>query len=406
MPRRLLASAVAASGALSLLVIASAVFAAAPRAGVVKTKGGLTYAGQVEETDDGVTITTTGGITTSIKRDEIDQISYGSFKEVYEKERRALKDDDALGRVKLARKAFDAGESELALTTLDDALTIDPNNAEAAELQRLIIGQRRLTKGNTGDDKGDTPDDPNAGKTPADEGTATSKPTTAEAAITKLDDEQINRIRQVEVQPSDRVSIRFENQVKQNYVKANPDLSFADFSRLPIAEQAIRIIEKGGDMAKDVKINSDPASIRTFRRQVMPMMIAGCATSGCHGGQNTHGLPILSPANDAASAYTNFYTLQQYKQKQEGASDKTIFAGGELAMIDRTTPDRSLLLQYGLPLAQADFKHPKVANFNAIFGRGKADPQYRATLEWITKSLRPVMPDYKIEKDKTDAETK
>ena len=63
-------------------------------------------------------------------------------------------------------------------------------------------------------------------------------------------------------------------------------------------------------------------------------------------------------------------------------------------MMDRTKPEMSLLLQYGLPDQTADIKHPHVRGYNGIY-RGRDDVKYRAVLAFL-QSLRPVQPDYGI----------
>jgi hypothetical protein len=148
-------------------------------------------------------------------------------------------------------------------------------------------------------------------------------------------------------------------------------------------------------MKKDVQVLSDPPALFQYRRQVQPFLIANCATSGCHGGPNAQKFMLITPAESDAASYTNFYILQHYT-KPLRASSNTIFGHGDLRMVDRQQPERSMLLQYALPGAIAEYDHPEVANYKPAV-RGVNDPRYRQILDWIGKSLRPEDPQYGID---------
>ena len=117
-----------------------------------------------------------------------------------------------------------------------------------------------------------------------------------------------------------------------------------------------------------------------------------CATSGCHGTVQPAKFSLITPADSEAAMYTNFYTLQRYVKKVATSGDN-VFGRGELRMIDRQAPAQSLLLQYGLPGAIAEYDHPEVQNFRAPY-RAVNDARYQQVLRWIGESLVPVPPDY------------
>ena len=53
---------------------------------------------------------------------------------------------------------------------------------------------------------------------------------------------------------------------------------------------------------------------------------------------------------------------------------KTTIDGKERAVIDRPRPENSLVMQYGLPLRDADTPHPEAQNFRPLF-KGRNDPK-------------------------------
>jgi hypothetical protein len=65
-------------------------------------------------------------------------------------------------------------------------------------------------------------------------------------------------------------------------------------------------------------------------------------------------------------------------------------------MIDRQQPDRSMLLQYALPGAIAEYDHPDVPGYKPAF-RGQNDPRYRQVLDWLGKTLKAQDPNYGID---------
>jgi len=56
-------------------------------------------------------------------------------------------------------------------------------------------------------------------------------------------------------------------------------------------------------------------------------------------------------------------------------------------------PERSLVLQFGLPALQGRPPHPKVAEYRPRF-RGRDDPAYLVIDDWLTNDLRVIQPDY------------
>src|SRR5262245_16654987 len=106
--------------------------------GVVVTKSGETYEGDIHEDDQNVTITIRG-IDTVVPRANVASIRYHSDYDVEFRDRLAkVEATDIKGRITLSREAFDRKRYDLALEAINDALRVDPNNREAADFRDLI----------------------------------------------------------------------------------------------------------------------------------------------------------------------------------------------------------------------------------------------------------------------------
>jgi hypothetical protein len=197
--------------------------------------------------------------------------------------------------------------------------------------------------------------------------------------------EEINYIRQSELRDGDTVRVRIEPDVRKrfcDYINMSP----SDFNKLPAIEQAFMILDKGKpDMRRQVKILSDPPAITSFRKTVNRTLTTGCATSKCHSGTKPAVFRLYAGDNEPA-VYTDFLVLQQYS---------THLQGRQVLMIDRQTPEQSLLLSYLLPPAITDLPHPEAKGYHGAV-RNRADQRYAQVLGWIRDDLKPLTPDYSV----------
>src|SRR5437667_12768755 len=102
------------------LLIISLVTAAFARQGVVKTRNGQTYEGDIEEKTDGV-IVTSRGIQTRVTTNNIASVDYQKQDPKFQERLDKLDKNDVKGRIKLAREAFDAGQYIFARDVLEQA---------------------------------------------------------------------------------------------------------------------------------------------------------------------------------------------------------------------------------------------------------------------------------------------
>jgi hypothetical protein len=367
------------------LFIMSATFAYA-RPGVVKTRDGQTYDGDIDDKDPDALVVTVKGIKTRIERSRIASVQYptGTPAQGFADRLARLAPRDVNGRMALAREAFNAHDYATARTAVDQALAIDPNNADAVAFAETIRSQMRLeaARGHGADKPATTP-----ASEPATQGSSGEK---------VLHPQDINTIRQLELRPDDKgVRTRFERDVKKRFLSYST-MRQADFNALTPQDQALLIIAKGTpEMRRDVMILNDPPAPLAFRQRIQPLVLQNCATSGCHGARNPKKFALVDPAESDAATYTNFYILQKYT-KHMASSDKSVFSRGDLRMIDRQHPEQSMLLQYALPGSQAEFPHPDVPGYKPVF-HGKTDPRYIMLHDWLGKVLKSVDPDYGID---------
>jgi hypothetical protein len=373
-----------------LVVALIGVFGASVRAktGVVTTKDGQRFEGDVSETDRDIVVDI-HGVKTVIPRENLASLNYPASPEQQFQDRlNALDPKDVRGRIDLAKWAIDQRQYDQARTALDQAQALDPNNREVFDLQNLVRQQMRLDRVSRSPSTQSTPSAPPVppGQTPKDE----------RKLVSAAD---INAIRQRELKAGDGVNVRFLNQVEQRFARFR-NIQQTEFMTLKPVDRALRIINEGDPSFRDdVKIMTDPPSIAEYRRTIQPIVLNGCATANCHGGNKGGTFMLYAPAENDQITYTNFYILSKYAKKLGEANTGGMFGGAaERRMIDRSKPASSLLLQYSLPVQVSEYDHPSVPNYDGLF-RTRDDARYRAMSQWIEHSLTPVQPDYGIRYD-------
>ncbi len=361
-----------------LLCVASAVHA---KVGIVKTREGNTYEGDINDTDAKSVTVTMRGIPTTIERGRIISITYPqqNFAQQFAARKARLAPNDAQGRLALAREAFAQREYALARDAVDESLQIDPNNADAVALRDTIQSQMRLEHAKP------KTDEPAVAKEAA--------PATQPTDQKMLTPVQINAVRQAEMREDDvGVRIRLERGVLKRFIEYS-QIPPGEVISLNIMQQAQLILKKGTpEMRKDVMILNDPPALFQYRRTVQPFVVQNCATSMCHGGNAATNWNMVLPPDSDAATYTNFLNMEKYTKRSKQSND-ALFGAGDPKMIDRQQPRMSLLLQYALPGAISEIDHVELPNYHPPL-RGLNDPRYLMLLDWIGKGLQPVEPDY------------
>lgn len=372
--------------AVGISVFASLVLA---KPGVLKTRDGRTLEGEITDTPESM-IVKRGTIEVRVAHADVASVRYTETADAFTPRINELKADDTAGRITLAREAFRAGQYSTARKLADEVLAKEPNNKQAVDLLDTIRRQIMLEAKQRGIEAAATQEGLSSIGTPLAPG---------ELPHRYLNDAEINRVRQTELQEADaaRVRVRLDNGVARRFMEI-PQATAVDFASLSPFQQALMIIRHGdADMRKDVIILSDPGALRDFRLNIQPIILRGCASAGCHGSQAGGPFVLFPSMDNEPAAYTNFYMLATYK-KRPAAQPDSIF-GGSLAgalMLDRQAPERSLVLTYGLPVQQAGgHPHPVVPNFRPTF-TSVNDPTYRRVGSWIADVLINEEPVYGI----------
>ena len=357
--------------------------------GLLTLRDGRTIEGDITETAESVTITA-NGIVTTVPRGQVLSIEYGTPQERFERRLAAVPADDYEARMDVAVEAFERGLLDFAQEVADGVARSDPGNARASALLDQIERQRQLEVSRGRGVR--------SGATQA----ATRRvlrPTTRNV----LSDEQINRVRQVELRVEDvdagreRPRISFRDGVVKRFVDSRPDLQFKDFNGGNDVAKAIFMLREARDeeIREDIHVTSHPTAILEYLRRVEPVVVNGCATSDCHGGDASASFALYNPARDDATSYTNFYLLStrgiSVQRDQTGAfsGEDQQAAPSVGRLIDRGRPEDSLLLTYMLPRERTKYPHPQVEGYNGMVLDVDAE-NYRIIREWISRTLEPL----------------
>lgn len=366
-------------GGLCALLLASTVCA---ERGVVKTENGQVFEGDITESGDQV-IVVTGGIRSTIARNDIRSLTYASsIGQEYRRRLAQLSPYDVRGRLELAKWLFANRAYSLAEDVLTEARNLQPRNRDVLEMAVTVERQVEMEQDEAKRHAPVQLADAASGAAAASGATSapTTEPAPAARATRVVTPAEINLIRQDEWQLGQPVRVSFLNDVRRLYI-AREGIDPADFNRAPPAAQAWAILQKGTPgMRKDV-ILGDPPAMTQFRI-IQRSMLGACAA--CHSRDKIGGnFALRWPAVNDADTYTNFLILQKYSHKE---GDRVRL------MIDRDRPEDSLLVQFALPPAIASPPHPAVPQYQGVFHTA-ADRRLTALVNWIT-NLNPVVPDY------------
>ena len=365
--------------ALSILVVSAACLAEKKR---IRLKGGRVIVGEViEKTKEGIKVQ--GKIAVVFyKHEQIEAIEdIVDPKVEYRKRLAALKKGDAAGQVALGEWALDRKMYKEAVQCFKAALKIDKSNERAS--LRLRQAKAKLGEAAGGDNGGE---ETNGGTETIDE----KLPFDRKLLIQT---EDIYRIRLEELREADRINVRLRNDVIGKFIQKMRGVDDFEqkgfdrkFRRWPKARQAKYILAKADrdDRLKDgILVTTDPLFMREFRGPIWRWISGSCASTQCHGaGKGKGKLKLFNyPGQNSHVDYTNFLILDSYHR-----------TGGK-QMIRRDNWEGSLLLQYGLPVSQAEHRHPK--KIRPAF-KSRQAAGYKQTLRWIQELSGPRHPSYRI----------
>jgi hypothetical protein len=295
----------------------------------------------------------------------------GDFQILYQTRLAELKPNDAEGLYSLAVLCSSRQRPDLAADLSRKILASWPAHTKAKALLRAATVRMAATSRTT----------------------PTSRPAMSQPALTVagvLTPEAINRIRFAEFladDMTDRPRVKIAKIVLQEFLelvtkaKSMNDDDLNQFNRSDNDDKLRWIIKKSDAQryVDNIQLNSEPRSMATFRQKIWPIINHGCAAPNCHGGEKAGHLAYVLPTTYAPVMPTNFYIVSR-------------FEAPEGLLVNRQHPEASLLLQFGLPPDQSEWKHP-VASLPTYSGPN--DPKYQIVLDWI-RQLRTPCPDYGI----------
>lgn len=366
---------------------------------VVVTNSGQTLEGEVvAETPEQITLRI-AGIDTPIKRDQISELTFKqTVQEEYAERRAKIADDDLDSRYALAYWLFENKAYDMALSELRPLERIAPDSERVTRLIALIEGKQQLEAREAA--AGTNPQVASTRTKPAD--TETKENIGDQPAL--LSNEQISMIRLWEL-PPDLIEAKPRVRVPSDTL----DKLFKDYASktgVPKGRTEQRIFrgKKGyeqlqlifdlqaRDLYDEVVVLEDPAALIEYRRNINPNYVARYFRQNFGTGQ-IPGLTLLGNRPNAIDeVYTNFYLLATATQNG-------------LPLINRSAPDQSLLLQWGLPREFATHPAPEIEGWRPFFS-GLEDPTYQRYVDWVESLYN--QPEYNIRynpEQNTGAET-
>lgn len=347
---------------------------------VIKLKKGGSITGRITKVKGGYEVTTSIGVVTTVKDDQILSITdIVTPRDEYDKRLKKIDPNSAEDHFALGEWAFRKRLLKIAIKELQIAKKLNPNHEKA----NLLLGQAKaILASRTGPvDPGKKPEVPKKKK--------------------YISKKELNRIRlaelDLELDPPERVRVSISSKTIKRFIKLME--SSDDFRDDPKSAEKFRrwiplrqmyyilkeVREDNWKIKDGILVRSDPKVFRVFRRQVWPLLLRSCASSTCHGSPKGQGKLKLYKvsSSDNFGVYTNFIILD-------------MFTRGGKQMINRDHPERSLLLEYGLPRKEAKSRHPGKAIMSPLF-RSVKDPRYRKVKAWINSLNGPPHPNYGVD---------
>lgn len=367
------------------------------RQAIVKLDDGRQIRGELVAENAQEVILEIAGIRTTFERQRVTDLEYvKSVQEQYQERRSQIADDDLDKRYELVRWLFENKGYTLAKAELADLIERYPRDSRLVPMQNLIDARLKLLE-----EPQATPTRPERPRPERPEPGQPAKPA-VEGEVTDFDrqppaprftDEQINLMRVYEINTSTQPNVHVPNDVMEEVYKRYPGEEGvpvgAQAQRQALGAPGWRKLQllfqlKARDLYPRVVVHTEPQTIADFRTNVHSRyLLTYCATTNCHGGKDAGAFFAFrfEPASNA-TVYTNYYILQKYNTNRG-------------YMIDREKPERSFLVQYGLPAADAAIAHPDVPGYRPLF-RNIQDPRAQSVLRWIA-SLGVMAMDYPIE---------
>jgi hypothetical protein len=350
----------------------------------VTLKDGREIEGKVSRTPTGdIRIQAKYGILT-FKADDVESVvDVVSPKDAYMERKSKIDTADADALVGLAQWVMaEHGKNRDLLKNaeadLEQAMKINKDHRRTQLLLRVVRGQLEATEPKEG-----------AG---GDSGTARAGRISEDELVTQRD---IYNIRLQELREDDRVTIKYQNDVLNRFIKImrasersgwdkrSTEKRFRGLSRRKQVAYILDQVPDNWDILQDILIQNDPQFMVDFRNKVWPILRRTVASAkNNHGGNLMDGYRFkIAAAGGEKVDYTNYVILVGYKK-------------GRMRMVDRQKPQDSLILKAGLQETIDPTTDPRsVVPSYAV----KNSAAYKRLMEWIKSLKGPMEPNYRLE---------
>lgn len=218
----------------------------------------------------------------------------------------------------------------------------------------------------------------------------------------RISDQDVNLLRVYEIDLDAAPRIRVPRDVRERLVEdytgheliPNTRVARAVFMRQADKDVLRTIFRIGArEYYGDVLVLGQPESLQRFREDIhRNWLMNSCATMQCHGGLGAGRFLLHTRSRSSdRTVYSNFLSIERF-----------VTSDGK-QLLDFAKPQRSLLLQYGLPRDLAVFDHPEVDDWRPVF-RSMDDRRFKKALAWIDSLYQP-RPDHAIEYEPPSAPT-
>lgn len=315
--------------------------------------------------------------------DVIEIIRLKTFEEYYRELKARIATNDYEQRFQLGQWAYRRGRLEVAANELELLIDDNPSYTEARKLLRTINAELEMAEAER--------ERPATVRRP-DRRTPELAPRLNPTHL--LTDDEVNMLKVYEIDLDNPPRVIIPRDVIDQMLN-----EYAGHELLPTTTEGRKLFYRkpyheildimfrvqARHLYSKVKVLTEPRAFGKFRLDVhRTWLLNGCATSQCHGGVEAGDLFLFNRGRSNENVvYTNFLILDRLKIRDKG-------------MIDYDEPERSWLLQAGLPEARSINPHPPIEGWRPIF-RDESDPLFTKAVGWIRSMYipRPVYPiDY------------
>ena len=357
-----------------------------PRAGLVELRDGTILSGELIEDGLDEVVMRIKGVMTSLPRETVVRARLDlTLEEKYQRFRERVSPDQYLRRLELAQWLFDEKAYDLARRELLE-IVAESKLPEAIRLLTMVDAQMALEQGKFSDGRSieRPPKSRNAGTVDLRDLLPTE--------VISSDDVNLMRVYEIDFRsPPSRINVSptvlralLEAYGASPLIPGDSSGRTRLFRAEPLEIVDLMFRLKAREFYPRIEVKSEPPSLNLFRQRVHDAwVIPNCATSRCHGGLDGGRFFLHRRGSKSERVrYTNQLILERWNEL-------------ERPLIDWENPERSLIIQYGLPRNEARFPHPEVKGWKPIFTKGN-HRVLRDSILWIESMYRP-RPGYPVD---------